>query len=174
MSCMDDEATYIDEREHALVRLFKAYKPVALLYYLPDISRTLQGGCEGPNVGIWLSDDIPSSEYFSHLLLICSMVDRTFGAGRYCPVILNSAPSETKRLFVQYGCMVYARDESDRMSFVISANARSEDPASRRGQKREQFRLDNRIVELGGWALLKRYSDKRGLLINFRPPTVQA
>ena len=171
---MDDQTTYLDKREHALVRLFKAYKPVALLYYLPDLSRTLEGRYESPNVGVWLSDDIPSSEYFSHLLSICSLVDRTFGAGRFCPVILNSAQSETKRLFVQYGCMVYARDESDRMGFVISANARSNDVALKKSQKREQFRLDNRVVELGGWALLKRYSDRRGLLINFRPPTVQA
>jgi hypothetical protein len=174
MPWMDDQVTYMDEREHALVRLFKAYKPVALLYYLPDMSRMLEGRYEGSNVGVWLSDDIPSSEYFTHFLLICSLIDRTFGAGRYCPVVLNSAPCEIKRLFVQHGYMVYARDESDRMSFVISANAKSSDFALRKGQKRELFRPDNRIVELGGWALLKRYSDKRGLLINFRPPTVQA
>lgn len=169
-----DEVTSVDECEHALVRLFKAYKPVTLLYYIPDLSRMLEGRYEDSNVGVWLSDEIPTSEYFGHLLLICSMIDRAFGPGRYCPVVLNSAPTETKRLFVQYGHMVYARDESDRISFVISANARSGDTASKKSQKRELFRFDNRVIELGGWALLKRYSDKRGLLIHFRPPTVQA
>ena len=65
-----DEVTSVDECEHALVRLFKAYKPVTLLYYIPDLSRMLEGRYEDSNVGVWLSDEIPTSEYFGHLLLI--------------------------------------------------------------------------------------------------------
>lgn len=171
---MDDGLTYFDDCEHALVRLFKAYKPVTLLFYSPDISRALQGVHEGPNVGIWLSDEIPCSEYFVHSLLVCSMIDRTFGRGRYNPVVLNSASDEIRRLFLHYGCMVYARGEPDRISFMITANSGHEDTPLKAGQKRDLLRLGSKIVEFNEWALLKRDSDRKGLLIDFRPPTVHA
>jgi hypothetical protein len=171
---MVDCVASLGEREHALVCLLRAYKPIALLCYLPDAQRALFGYPEGPNVGVWLSDEIPCSEYFVHFLRICSMIDEVFDCGYYRPVVLNSAPPETRRLFVQHGCSWFARRESDRVSLVIAANSNSYRPACGVRQKRWPASLCSKIVSLGSRALERRCADRRGLLIDFRPPTVRA
>lgn len=161
-------------RIHRLVRLLREYEPVALLYRLPDVSQALLGACTCPNIGVWLSDEIPCSEYFRHFLRICAMIDEVFGPARYRPVILNSASVETQKFFAERGITVYARDEAARMSFLISVSNGGRQQVQQLESRREPRALCSKIVELGHKVLLRRDSSRKGLLIDFPPPTIQA
>lgn len=157
-----------------LVRLLSEYESVGLLYRLSDTSQALLGVCSSRSIGAWLSDDIPCSDYFKHYLSICAIVDEVFGASKYSPVILNSAPVEVQRLFAERGIVVYARDEAARMSFLISVNKGNQRQSQPSIRSREPRPWCRKIVELGSRVLLRSDSDRRGLLVSFRHPTIQA
>ena len=127
---MDDQVTYMDEREHALVRLFKAHvgRPALLS---PDMSRMLEGARARTSEVV---DDIPSV-HFTHFCRFAS--DRSDLA----QAVLSSYQfGSVKSRSLRPTRYMVRRDESDRMS-LKSRRTPSPVTSLRKGQKRNCFDL---------------------------------